>query len=54
LYVVDLDLKPLVKIPLHAALDARILAVAAEHKELLQRSLDAQRSWVKAWRSGRV
>jgi hypothetical protein len=49
LSVVDLDLKPLRKIPLHGDLDRRIRAAAAQHSQLLQqhaaRTCSAVRSW---------
>jgi hypothetical protein len=53
LSLVDLDLKPVVRIPVHAALDRRILAVAAAQPALLQRAVEDGAAWERDWRSGR-
>jgi len=37
--VIDLDFKAVSKIPRHAALDAEVLAAAAEHTDLLDKVL---------------
>lgn len=48
LSVVDLDLKPVSKVPVHADLDRAIVAAAAAHAQLLQQHLADQRQWVEA------
>lgn len=47
--LVDLDLKPLSKVPHHAALDRRIVATAMQHEELLMQQLASRQRWLDVW-----
>ena len=40
--LIDLDLKAVGKIPRHAALDAEVLATAAQHTDLLDQMMDME------------
>jgi hypothetical protein len=41
--------KPLAKVPQHAALDRRVVAAALQHSELLQQQLASYKRWITLW-----
>jgi hypothetical protein len=49
LSLVDLDVKPLAKVPQHAALDRRVVAAALQHPGLLQQQLASYERWITLW-----
>jgi hypothetical protein len=46
--LVDLDLKPVSKVPVHAELDRAVLAAAEQEPQLLQQHVEDSRAWVAA------
>ena len=48
LSLVDLDLKPVSKVPVHAALDREVVEAAQHHWQLLQQHVTDSGAWVEA------